>query len=304
MNPRPRIGFAGVGSMGAGMVRRLLSAGYPVTVLAHRNRPRVEAVLALGAREATGPRGLAEASDVLLLCVSNAEAAEALVVEALPYLATGTLVIDTGTAPPEVPRRLHALSAERGIDFVEAPLTGGVAQAAAGSLGALVGADATALARARPVLEVFCATIRHFGAPGQAAAAKLLNNAMVMGIVALIAETFRNALKAGIDWRDLYEVAIRGSGDSGALRRLLPPAIDGDFDGYVFTLEGALKDLDYAARAAGPLGGQSALGAAVHAVFANAVAAGQGDRLLGALLEPGTGDAVDTDSALGKMPRC
>jgi 3-hydroxyisobutyrate dehydrogenase-like beta-hydroxyacid dehydrogenase len=281
-----RIGFLGVGGMGAGMVSRLLAAGYPVTVKGNRNRAPIEAALAQGAREAADVAALARGADVMMLCVRTAGIAEALVTEAAPHLPRGALVIDTGTAPPDVPRRLHAMLAAQGIDFVEAPLTGGVRQAAEGSLGALVGAAPAALERARPVLGTFCATIRHFGAPGQAATAKLLNNYMVMGIVALIAETFAKAAEAGVDWRDLYEVAIRGSGDSGALRRILPPAIEGDFGGYVFDLAGAKKDLDYFRTAAEALGGESALAAAVHAVYTRAVEAGHGQRLLGELLRP------------------
>jgi 3-hydroxyisobutyrate dehydrogenase-like beta-hydroxyacid dehydrogenase len=292
---QPRIGFLGVGGMGAGMVSRLLAAGYPVTVKGNRNRAPIEAALAQGAREAVDVPSLARGADVLVLCVRTAEIAEALVAEAAPHLAAGALVIDTGTAPPEVPRRLHALLAGRGVDFVEAPLTGGVTQAAAGSLGALVGAEPGALEKARPVLAAFCATIRHFGAPGQAATAKLLNNYMVMGIVALIAETFGKAAQAGVAWRDLYEVAIRGSGDSGALRRILPGAIEGDFGGYVFDLAGAKKDLDYFRAAAEGLGGESALAAAVHAVYTRAVEAGHGDCLMGDLLRPDIRAELETD---------
>jgi 3-hydroxyisobutyrate dehydrogenase-like beta-hydroxyacid dehydrogenase len=283
---KPRVGFLGVGGMGAGMVGRLLAAGYPVTVMAHRNRAPVEAAVAKGAVEAADLAGLAAASDVLVLCVSTADTASALIEAALPDLAPGALVIDTGTSPPAVPEALHARLSAAGFDFVEAPVTGGVAQAAEGSLGALVGATPQALERARPILETFCATVRHFGPPGKAATAKLLNNAMVMGIVALVAQTFRNAATAGVDWRDLYEVAIRGAGDSGALRRLVPPAVEGDWDGYVFSLAAALKDLDYAASMAAGLGGQTALGREVRAVFAEAVAAGHGERMLGALLDP------------------
>lgn len=282
-----RIGFVGVGGMGAGMVARLLAAGRPVTVLAHRSRGPVEAAVAAGAAEAASAEALATASDVVILCTRTAATAEETVARLLPHLAAGALVIDTGTAPPEVPRRLHAQLAAQGVGFAEAPLTGGVRQAAEGTLGALVGAEPAVFERARAVLADCCASVRLFGPPGAAATAKLLNNYMVMGIIALVTETFGRARDAGIDWRALYEVATRGSGDSGALRRMVGNAVEGDFRGYVFDVASALKDLDYFDGVAADTGGPSGLSEAVHAVFAGAVAAGHGGRLVSELLEPG-----------------
>lgn len=279
-------GFIGLGGMGSGMVARLLAAGRPVTVLGHRRRAPVETAVALGATEAADAAALAGAADTIILCTRTAETAEANVMALLPHLRPGALVIDTGTAPPEVPRRLHGALAERGVAFAEAPLTGGVTQAAEGTLGALVGCDAEAFPRVEAALAPCCATIRRFGPPGAAATAKLLNNYMVMGIIALITETFGRARAAGVDWAALYEVATRGSGDSGALRRIMGGAVHGEFGGYVFDVGSALKDLDYFRGVAADTGGPSALAEAVHAVFAQAVAEGHGDRLVGELLRP------------------
>ena len=279
-------GFIGLGGMGSGMVARLLAAGRPVTVLGHRRRAPVDAAKALGAVEAVDARALAGAADTVILCTRTAETAESSVMALLPHLRPGALVIDTGTAPPEVPRRLHALLAERGVAFAEAPLTGGVKQAAEGTLGALVGADDEVFSRVEAALGPCCATIRLFGPPGAAATAKLLNNYMVMGIIALITETFGRARAAGVDWAALYEVATRGSGDSGALRRIMGGAVQGDFGGYVFDVGSALKDLDYFRGVAADTGGASPLAEAVHAVFAKAVAEGHAEKLVGELLRP------------------
>lgn len=289
-----RMGFIGLGGMGSGMVARLLAAGRPLTVLGHRRRAPVEAALALGAREAADARALAEAADTVILCTRTADTAEAAIEALLPWLHPGALVIDTGTSPPELPRRLHARLAKHGVAFAEAPLTGGVQQAAEGALGALVGAEPDVFARVQAALAPCCATIRLFGAPGAAATAKLLNNYMVMGVIALIVETFGRARAAGVDWAALYEVATRGSGDSGALRRIMGGAVGGDFGGYVFDVGGALKDLDYFGAVAADTGGPSPLVEAVRAVFAQAVAAGHADRLVGELLRP--------ELAQGTMP--
>jgi 3-hydroxyisobutyrate dehydrogenase-like beta-hydroxyacid dehydrogenase len=109
---------------------------------------------------------------------------------------------------------------------------------------------------------------------------------MVMGIIALITETFGRARAAGVDWAALYEVATRGSGDSGALRRIMGGAVHGDFGGYVFDVGSALKDLDYFRGVAADTGGASALAGAVHAVFDKAVAEGHAEKLVGELLRP------------------
>lgn len=280
------IGVVGVGGLGAGIVARLLAAGYDVHVLGHRNRAPIEAAVAAGATEAASAQALAEVADTIILSVRDAETTEAMVAALAPHLRPGALVIDIGTAPPEAPRRLHALLSARGVDFVECPVAGGAQQAAEGSFGAMVGAEPAALARATPVLNHLCATIEHFGPPGTAATAKLLNNYMVMGMIALIAETFGRAAAAGIDWRQLYAVATRGAGDSMALRRIVGRAVEGDFGGYVFDIDGAAKDLRYIRGLAEEMGGVTELGAAVERVFADAVAQGHGPRRVSELIAP------------------
>ncbi|MFN3937936.1 MAG: NAD(P)-dependent oxidoreductase [Gemmobacter sp.] len=280
------IGVIGVGAMGAGIVTRLLAAGERVVVLGHRNRAPIEAAVAAGAVEAASAADLAQRCGTILICVRDAEAAEATVARLSPHLTPGALVIDLGTAPPEVPQRLHAMLARQGVAFAEAPVAGGVRQAAEGTLGALVGAEPAVFDRAGPILSRFCATVAHFGPPGAAATAKLLNNFMVIGMVALIAETFSRAAAAGIDWGKLHAVAIRGAGDSAALRRIVPPAIEGDFGGYVFGIADAAKDLRYIRSLAETAGGMSDLGEAVEQVFSRAVAAGHGARRVSELIAP------------------
>lgn len=281
-----RIGFVGVGGMGAGMVANLLAAGRPVCVLAHRSRRSIDAAVVRGARESASAQALAKGSEVVILCVRTAEIAERVVATLQPHLGRGALVIDCGTSPPDTTRRLHASLAADGIDFIEAPVAGGVKQAAEGALGALVGAQPEAFARAEPILSCFCRTVRRFGPPGAGATAKLLNNYLVIGMVALITETFARAADAGVDWNDLYEVALCGAGDSAALRRIVGNAVKGDYGGYVFDVSGALKDVTYFCSMSQSMGGPTALADAVREVFAEAAAAGHGDRLISELLSP------------------
>ncbi len=285
-SPRPRVGLVGAGTMGRGMGENLLKAGFPLRVVAHRSRGGVDRLVAAGASEAGDLGALVDGADVVLLCLPDADVATAVVEGIAPRLRPDQLVIDTGTAPPEVSRRLEALCAGAGALFAEAPVAGGRQQAEAGALGALVGARPEALERALPVLETFSATVQHFGPVGTASLAKLVNNYVVMGMVALVTEAYGLAADAGVPWDRLYDVMIRGAGDSGVLRRIGGGAVAGDFSVYAFPVKGAAKDLAYFRRTVAAAGGPSPLAREVSAVFERAVDAGHGERLLGELLRP------------------
>lgn len=281
-----RIGFVGAGVMGHGMASCLLQAGYPVRVIAHRNRGPIDDLVSKGADEAGDYAALAAGSDAIILCVSNSTVVEEVVGALTPALRPGMMVIDMGTSSPDSTRAIHGRLAKMEVAFVEAPVTGGVKQAAAGELGALVGAEAAAFDAARPLLEAMCRTVQHFGPPGTGNTAKLLNNYMVFGIAALVIEAFGRARDADIDWQKLYDVVICGSADSGVLRRIIGSAVQGDYRGYVFSVDGSLKDLRYFGALSESMGGVSELGRAVTHVYEKAVADGHGQRLLSELLAP------------------
>lgn len=284
-----RIGFVGAGVMGHGMASRLLRAGYPVTVIAHRNRTPIDALVAKGAEEARDYPALVARSDVIILCVSSSGVVETVIEALRPDLRTGMMVVDMGTSSPDSSRRLAAELAALEVAFVEAPVTGGVKQAATGELGALVGADRGSFEAVRPLLHCMCRTVHHFGPPGAGNTAKLLNNFMVFGIAALVTEAFGKAREAGIDWQKLYDVVICGSADSGVLRRIIGPAVQGDYRGYVFSVEGALKDMTYFGELSESMGGLSELGRAVTHIYERAATEGRGGLLLSELLAPEAG---------------
>lgn len=283
---KERIGFVGAGTMGHGMCTCLMKAGHPLTVIANRNRAPINDLVLNGAKEAETLAALAKASDVIILCLSNSAVVEEVLAELLPNLPDGQLVIDTGTSKPESTRAVADKLAEHGIDFAEAPVTGGKVQAAEGELGALVGADETVFERAKPILETFCKQIHHFGPPGAGNTAKLINNYMVIGIIALVTEAFTKADEAEVDWAKLYDVVTCGSADSGVLRRIIGNAKDGDFKGYVFDVQSALKDMSYFSDVAEELGGMTPLAAAIHDVFEEAVENGHGNLMVSELLSP------------------
>lgn len=283
---KKRIGFVGVGAMGHGMASSLLGSGFPLTVIAHRNRAPIDDLVSKGAGEAGDYGELAAASDVIVLCVSSSQVVEQTVDALRPSLRRGMMIIDTGTSRPDSTRSVYGALSDLGVFFVEAPVTGGVKQAAAGELGALVGAEPEAFEAARPFLESMCRTVHHFGAPGAGNTAKLLNNYMVFGIAALVIEAFSRAREADVDWEKLYDVVLCGSADSGVLRRIIGSAVQGDYQGYVFSVDGCLKDMQYFGELSQSMGGISELGRAVTRVYENAVAEGRGERLLSELLAP------------------
>jgi 3-hydroxyisobutyrate dehydrogenase-like beta-hydroxyacid dehydrogenase len=283
------VALIGAGMMGHGMAANLLRHGHRVSVIAHRNRAPVEDLVAKGAVEATSLEAMAEA-DVILLCLTTSKVVEETLKRLRPHLRAGQIILDAGTSAPEVTRRLaHELSA-LGVGYADIPLTGGPEQAEQGVLGVLCGASAETFARIEPLLTCFATTIKHFGPPGSGHTAKLISNYLVTGMVALVAEAFGAAHKAQIDWKDLYEVILNGSGNSGVLRKMVEPALKGDFDGYRFALANAAKDIGYYAALAEKLGCNSRLTESVAEVFARAVETGHGGRNVSHLLDPAIDD--------------
>jgi 3-hydroxyisobutyrate dehydrogenase-like beta-hydroxyacid dehydrogenase len=286
-----RIGFIGAGMMGEGMVLNLLKAGHDVQVIAHRNRAPIEGLLAKGAREAKSLESLAQDSELIMLCLSTAKVVEEAIGRLRPHLRPGQIIVDTGTTDPETTRRLAREMSHLGVAYADAPMTGGPDQAAKGEIGALVGADEETFGRIRPVLACYASRIKHFGPPGSGNVAKLISNYLVIGMIALVTEAFTSARAAHVDWADLYEVMLAGSGNSGVLRKMLDGALAGDFNGYRFSIANAAKDIGYYAELADRLGRMTPLAQAVADVFTEA-ATGHGGRNVSHLLDPAIDDVT------------
>jgi len=280
-----RIGFIGAGLMGHGMVLNLLKGGHEVRVIAHRNRAPIADLLAKGASEASSLGQIAHTSDCIVLCLSSSVIVEETVSALKPALRFGQIIIDTGTSEPESTRRLASELALLGIAYADAPMTGGPEQAAKAELGVLCGASPETFSNILPVLSCYASTIRHMGPVGSGHAAKLISNFLVTGMIALVAQAFGTARKADIDWRSLYDVMLNGSGNSGVLRKMMAPALDGDFEGYKFSLANAAKDIGYFRSLASSLGMETSLADAVEDVFSAAIARGHGQRNVSRLLD-------------------
>ena len=283
-----RIGFIGVGMMGHGMAKNLLEKGFPVTAMAHRNRKPLDSLLGKGAREAASPREVAEAADIVIVCVTGAPQVEAVVYGSdglLAGLRSGMALIDCSTSEPDMTQRVSADVEAKGAAMVDAPLARTPVEAEAGRLNSMVGAGPESFARVRPVLEAFCENIFHVGPVGSGHKCKLVNNFLAMGQAALIAEALCACAAADVDIRKFYEVVTAGGANSGIFQLIVPKAMDeGDFSGLRFSLANAAKDLRYYTRMteASQLTGN--LGNGVHHALVQGLNIGFADGYVGDLI--------------------
>ena len=179
---KERIGFVGVGLMGHGMAKNIVEKGYALTVLGHRNRAPVEDLLARGAKEAKSARELAEASDIVFICVTGSPEVEGIVRGGLKEgLKAGSIVVDCSTADPVSTMALAAELASVGATLVDAPLSRTPKEAWEGTLDTMVGASDEVFARLKPVLDTWAGRVVHIGRTGDGHRMKLLNNFLAMG---------------------------------------------------------------------------------------------------------------------------
>jgi 3-hydroxyisobutyrate dehydrogenase len=214
-----RVGFAGLGTMGASMAANLLKAGAQLTVW-NRTPGRAAGLVAQGAAEAASPAELAREAAVIVVCVSDTPDVEAVLFGAdgvLTGAASGSLVIDCSTISPEATRDFGRRLAERGIVMVDAPVSGGSEGARLGTLTMFVGGEDADVARARPVLEAMGKTITHLGPLGSGQAGKAVNQVILGGVYLGLAEGLILGLKAGLDPKLMVAALSGGSAQSWAL---------------------------------------------------------------------------------------
>ncbi len=276
---KPVIGFIGVGFMGHGMAANILKKGYALQVRGHRNRAPVDDLVARGATEAASPRAMAEACDIIHLCLASSPQVEAVIRGPDGILAsgrTGLIVIDTTTADPGSTVALAGELAAAGMILVDAPLGRTPKEAEEGTLDAMVGADPETLERIRPVIACWAATVRHIGPTGSAHRMKLLMNFVALGYGALYAEALALGAKTGIAPQTFRAVIRSSRMANGFFETFMRYAVDRDPDAHKFTLENASKDVRYAAAMASKAGVANVLGAAIGHYYTLAEAGGKG----------------------------
>ncbi len=275
---KEKVGFVGVGLMGHGMAKNIVEKGWPLTVLGHRRRDAVEDLKSRGAAEASSPRELASACDVVLICVTGSPQVEALIhgEEGLAAAGKPLLIVDCSTSEPAVTTRLAASLAAKAITLIDAPLSRTPKDAWEGSLDVMVGGEHEVVERARPILEAFAGRIIPTGPVGTGHTMKLLNNFLSMGYAALYSEALMIGAKAGLS-ATVFDSVIRGGRmDCSFYQTFFKYVLERDREAHRFTIANAHKDVTYLAGFAQALGVANPIGAAVRNSYALAVGGGHG----------------------------
>lgn len=280
---QPVIGFIGLGYMGAGMAKNIVTKGYELVVMGHRNRAPIERLLGLGAREAKTPRELAAQCDIIHLCVTGSPQVEQVIQgpDGIVHAdRPGLIVIDCSTSNPVSTQAMGEVLHARGMTFVDAPLSRTPKEAEAGTLDTMVGADPETFARIEPVLRCWAANVVHLGPLGLGHKMKLVNNFIAMGYAALFSEALAVARKGGLTVEQFHAVIGSGRMRSGFYDTFMKWALERDENAHLFTISNAHKDMRYFASMANDLGALHPIQSLVKNSFAAMDAVGQGEKFV------------------------
>lgn len=275
---KPSVAILGLGIMGSGMAHRLLSANFPLAVF-NRNREKCIPFASAGAFVADSPRQAASRSQIILSMVADDAASRNVWMGeqgALNGAPAGSVLIESSTLSGDWIQELAAKAAERGCQFLDAPVTGTKPHAASGELVFLVGGSAEALNAARPVFSVLGRDVVHLGPTGSGALMKLVNN-FVCGVqAASFAEAVSMIDAGGLDRAKAISILTGGAPGSGIVKRVAERIAANDFTPN-FALRWMAKDLAYALRDAASRGVALQTATAALSLFQQAIAEGHGD---------------------------
>lgn len=277
-----RIGLIGVGAMGHGIGWNIVTKGWQLGYLRHAGNQPTADLDAAGATGFDTAAALAEASDILVLCVTGSAQVEDVLIgggDVLARLRPGMVVIDCSTAMPESTKALAAKVAATGAQLVDAAMTRTPREAREGRLNLLVGGEAATIAAIRPLLESFAENIFLAGPVSAGHQMKLLHNFVSLGTAAVVAEAAAGAARGGLDMTAFVDCLRKGGGYGAALDRLGPFMTEGEVAQFRFSLSNAAKDLAYYTDMATAAGNARGIATAVRDVLQAQVAAGNGDKV-------------------------
>jgi 3-hydroxyisobutyrate dehydrogenase len=278
------IGFIGLGHMGAPMARNLLKVGHRLRVF-DVSQAAVDGVAEAGAEAVGSATDVARGNPIVITMLPAGRESREVYLGSKGLIAAaakGSLLIDCSTIDVATAREIHAEASQAAIDCLDAPVSGGVAGAAAGALTFMVGGSDTAFARGEPIFKAMGKAAIHTGGPGNGQAAKICNN-LILGISMIgVSEAFVLAERLGLPAATLFEVASRASGQCWSLTSYCPvpgpvpssPANNGYRPGFSAAM--MLKDLKLAGEAAKTSGAGTPLGAAATELYERYVATGKG----------------------------
>ncbi|MGP4952838.1 3-hydroxyisobutyrate dehydrogenase [Psychrobacter sp. T6-1] len=269
---RPNIAFIGLGNMGAPMAENLIKAGYKLSVY-DLSQAALDRLQSAGARVADSPKDAARDVQVVITMLPAGKHVHAVYLDSeesnglLSVLPKGTLVIDSSTIAASDARKVATEASKLGIDFLDAPVSGGTGGAIAGSLTFIVGGRAEAFARANPILDVMGKNIFHAGDHGAGQVAKICNNMLLGILMSGTAEAINLGVKNGLDAKVLSEIMLQSSGRNWTLEVYNPypnvietvPSSNGYKGGFMTEL--MQKDLNLAMQTAQTTGADTPMGA-------------------------------------------
>ncbi|WP_298431349.1 NAD(P)-dependent oxidoreductase [uncultured Jannaschia sp.] len=285
---QPKIGFIGLGLMGSAMVQRLLDKGHTLTVLGNRDRTGVEAALGRGATEADTARDVAEASDIVMLCMGTSEQVEARMHGpdgVIAGLRDGATVIDFGTSLPGSTRSLASEVAKAGGTYLDAPLGRTPSHGREGQLNIMCAGSEAAFASVRPILDDLGENVFHLGEVGSGHTIKLINNFFGMTVANAMAEAFAMADRAGVDRQALFDVMAAGPLRSGMMEFVKAYAVEGDATKLAFSIRNGHKDVGYYREMAAGLGAETIMSDGAHRAMSAAIEDGRGEGMVSQMVD-------------------
>lgn len=284
---KSHVAVLGLGTMGLGMAKNLLKAGFPVTVY-NRTRAKALALEAEGAQIAASPAEAASEADVIIGMVADDDASREIWLGsngALPAARPGTVLIESSTVTPAWVAELAKAASKAKLHLLDAPVTGSRVQAESGTLNFIVGGDAEILERVRPILAGMSQTIWHVGPTGSGARLKLINNFLSGVQIASLAEGLAWIERSGLDREQALDFLKKGAPGSPLLGAISARMAASNYD-VNFLLPLMRKDLQYAQRDAQVNGIGLRMGEAAETRFADAVSAGLTEKDMSAVIEP------------------
>jgi 3-hydroxyisobutyrate dehydrogenase-like beta-hydroxyacid dehydrogenase len=237
-----KVAFLGLGVMGFPMAGHLKAKGYEVTVY-NRTAAKAEAwVQKHGGQAAATPGEAARGADFVAMCVGNDRDLEEVAGAALEGMKHGAILIDHTTASADAARQLFTLANDRGVGFLDAPVSGGQAGAENGKLTIMVGGDAAAYAQAEPVLAHYARAVTHMGPSGAGQLTKMVNQICIAGLVQALSEGINFAMRAGLDAERVLDVISKGAAQSWQMENRGKTMVADKFD-FGFAVDWMRKDL-------------------------------------------------------------
>jgi 3-hydroxyisobutyrate dehydrogenase len=274
--PPRSVAFLGLGVMGYPMAGHVARAGHRVTVY-NRSAGRAEAWVAeYGGRRAATPLAAATEAELVCACVGNDDDLRAVTLAsdgAFRGMRRGAVFVDHTTTSASVARELSAAARERGLEFIDAPVSGGNVGAVNGALTVMCGGDAEALARAQPVLLAYARAVSLLGASGAGQLAKMVNQIAIAGLLQGLAEAIAFGEKSGLDMTAVLGVIGQGAAQSWQMDQRGPTMIAGRFD-FGFAVDWMRKDLSLVLDEARRNGARVPVTALVDQFYADVQAAG------------------------------